>query len=400
MRRRRVTILARPRVQENWKTPDYHRTINQTVALATKKQLVKMQTLILTKRERLRPIQRTVALRAAVTACVLLFFSWHLVMGQIPRKPELYRYRAVNRELTEALRAFAQDQRLNIVLDEKIESQTISEEVEMPPKDFLNYLTGKYGLVWYYDGTSIYIYRSDSLATRVFSLTSTTPSRMIETMKSLKLYSDRFPFRVLEDDGVVLAVGPPRMLEMTEFVIRTLELRNQKTAANELTIAVFPLRFASATDQTLEFQSSSVVIPGVATTLQAIVSGDETSSTLSTLLPRNRNGLSGYGLNRFSQTPTNTHPVKRNPDPSTEHPIENPPNHANEQADEESPLPTANGQQPKPSIQADQRLNAVIVKDLPSRMETYRKVIESLDQPTGLVEITAKIIDVTKSTLR
>lgn len=333
-------------------------------------------------------------LRILVAACLLLSVP-RLALGELPWQSDVYRYRAVQRELADVLRSFAWDQRLNIVIDETIGSRVISEEVEMPPQAFLDHITRKYGLIWYYDGTSLYIYRGDNLATRAFSLQFTTPSRVIETMKSLKLDSDLFPFRILEQESVILSVGPPRMLEMAEFVIQTLERRGQKTAESEVTIAVFPLKFASAADQTLALQDRTVVLPGIATILQSVVTGQQIPAKLSTLLPRNLHGLSGYGLNRFSQS-QDAAPLKRNPDPSVAPPSQNPPAQPSPEPPAEAPSRTSNVLPIQPSIRADQRMNAVIVKDMPSRIDGYRRVIEALDQPTGLVEITAKIIDINK----
>ena len=47
-----------------------------------------------------------------------------------------------------------------------------------------------------------------------------------------------------------------------------------------------------------------------------------------------------------------------------------------------------------PSIQADSRLNAIIVQDTPERIPLYKALIEQLDVATPLIEIEALIIDV------
>ena len=45
-------------------------------------------------------------------------------------------------------------------------------------------------------------------------------------------------------------------------------------------------------------------------------------------------------------------------------------------------------------MQADARLNAIIVQDIPDRIPIYRSLIEQLDLPSTLVEIEAMIVDV------
>lgn len=330
--------------------------------------------------------------------------------AQLPTQSQLYRYQAVNRDLTDVLRGFAADQRLNLVLAPGIEGRTVSEEVEMHPTEFLDYITGKYGLVWYYDGTSLYIYLGDQLETKAFPLRFTTPTRVIEVMKSLRAYSDRYPFRILEQENVILAVAPPRMLEMVDFVIYTLESKETATASAQISIAVFPLRYASAADQTFDFEESSMIIPGVATILQSVVSGQAIPGPMTNYLPRDRTRLKGRGLDRFSTEPPRWTPETAPPplgDPRqppasapTQPLPEVPPGGVPESS---APAPQPNAlplQTPSmvfpPTVSADPRLNAVVIRDHPDRMQSYEKVIEALDHPTGLVEITAKIIDVSR----
>ncbi len=45
-------------------------------------------------------------------------------------------------------------------------------------------------------------------------------------------------------------------------------------------------------------------------------------------------------------------------------------------------------------MQADPRLNAIIVQDIPDRIPIYRQLIEQLDVPSTLIEIEAMIVDV------
>lgn len=51
----------------------------------------------------------------------------------------------------------------------------------------------------------------------------------------------------------------------------------------------------------------------------------------------------------------------------------------------------------RPVIQADSRLNALIVKDIPQHMPIYEDLLKLLDVPTRLIEIEAVIVDVNSS---
>jgi type III secretion protein C len=59
-----------------------------------------------------------------------------------------------------------------------------------------------------------------------------------------------------------------------------------------------------------------------------------------------------------------------------------------------APRPVNLQQARAPSLQADSRLNALIVQDVPERLPVYEKLIAMLDVPTALIEIEALIIDI------
>jgi type III secretion protein C len=327
------------------------------------------------------------------------------VAAQLPTQSNLYRYQAVNRDLTDVLRGFAADQRLNLVLDPGIARRLVSEEVEMPPTQFLDYITGKYGLVWYFDGVSLYVYRSDQLATDAFPLRYTTIARVVEVMKSLRAYSDRYPYRVLEKENVILAVAPPRMLQMTSFVVGTLEAREKTAASAQIGIAVIELEYASAADQTFQFVDGSVTVPGVASILQSVVSGQAIPGRMTAILPRNLQKLKGQGLDRFSSdqprpAPQTLQPPLAPPSQPLSSSPEGPPGPAEQLDDGYNDSDAYTGPNAiynfQPTITADPRSNSVIIHDHPDRIASYQQVVKALDRPSGLIEISARIIDVSK----
>ena len=45
-------------------------------------------------------------------------------------------------------------------------------------------------------------------------------------------------------------------------------------------------------------------------------------------------------------------------------------------------------------IQPDNRINAVVIRDIKENHAAYAKLVEQLDKPTGLVQISATIVDI------
>ena len=63
----------------------------------------------------------------------------------------------------------------------------------------------------------------------------------------------------------------------------------------------------------------------------------------------------------------------------------------------QSAAPQSNVNADSVFINADRRLNAVIIHDLESKMSMYESLINTLDKPLAQVEINVSIIDITEN---
>ncbi|WP_159551497.1 hypothetical protein [Billgrantia tianxiuensis] len=80
------------------------------------------------------------------------------------------------------------------------------------------------------------------------------------------LLDTRFGWGELPDEGTVIVSGPRRYLDY----ISALSERRRK-GEDKLEIMVFPLRYALADDRTINYRGQSIVVPGVATILSALL---------------------------------------------------------------------------------------------------------------------------------
>ena len=344
--------------------------------------------------------------RCAAAWLLVALASPLLAFAQFPAKSQTYRYQAVNRDLADVLRGFAADQRINMVISPDVPNQAISEQVEKSPAEFLDYITGKYGLVWYFDGTSMHVTRNDTLVTRYFRPRFISPSHVIETMKSLNAYSDRFPFRVLENEKVLIAVGPPRLIEMTEFVLQMADRDNGSAISAQAGLAIIRLHHASAADQTISYNGSTLRVPGVATLLQSLVSGQPISGPVTAFVPQDVSAMKQTlaDQNPTGQLPPGTSAQGTSPVPPTwadtgpQTPQGSPPTNSTQPGRDPAGWPGPSPGQPfQPTISADVRMNAILIRDHPDRLPAYEALVGALDRPAPLIRITAMIIDVDKS---
>jgi type III secretion protein C len=259
-----------------------------------------------------------------------------------------------------------------------------------------------FNLVEYYDGAVLHVYSPADLNTRTLPLSPNTATRVARAVDELKLNDARNTIRTTRE-GALIVSGVKRFIEQVEEIARAQALTDRAGAPTGF--RVFYLRYAWAQDVTMTFGGRQVMLPGVA----SIVRGLMTSN------PRTQVATSNY------ETPSsNTVPGMRsrgrnlgvlgNAEADLQQPSA--PTLAAALANAPGGVSTGNGVQAAASqpigadpgnlvrVEADPRLNAVIVRDVPSRMAVYEQLINSLDVEPQLLEIEATIIDINTDRMR
>ena len=176
--------------------------------------------------------------------------------ADVPWKSSEFFHAADKEPLADLLREFGADQAVPIILSESLtagESKALVVSGRfgpMPPGEFLQKITASNGLVWYYDGSSIYVCRSSEIQTQLVLLEGVEESDLRETLSELQVLSDRFPLRSMPKYGAVYAAGPPRYVELIQKTLELLKSTVQAEAAAELDIEVVELQYAWADDTT------------------------------------------------------------------------------------------------------------------------------------------------------
>jgi type III secretion protein C len=317
----------------------------------------------------------------------------------IPWNPGVLSHVANSEPIGDLLREFASDQALPIVISDKVVGTVSGQFGPSPPRQFLDEVTQKNGLIWAYDGTTIYVYRSDEIKSQILPVRGVPLQEIVDALRDLGIWSSQYPIRVLGERRLLYVTGPPRYIEVVSELATKIQQQAAKQASVEIVMEVFPLQYAWADDQTFTLAGNQVIVPGVATILRNLINGTATGGgggTTSQQIPRNLPSLRGSGLiapyndaifeatqsARSAELAANEARVRASL-------MQQP----RGQADADSPEGDLAAQVPT-IIQADPRLNAVLIRDIRERMPEYRKLIEQLDHPTGLVQIEASIIDV------
>lgn len=241
-----------------------------------------------------------------------------------------------------------------------------------------------FDLVGYYDGAAVYVYQTSELTTQSMPVSPQMLRRVRATAQEMGLTDGR---NTLQGAGQMLVVNGTR-----RFIQQISEIANSggpgahaEAAQPVYEYRVFTLRYAWADDVTFKTAQSETVIPGVASILRGMVSNDPNGAVARRIETRNSprvQGLRGQGLASQGVQSTSYYPDDFQATPNTlGAPL------ADEQMAGGAPVQHAR-------IQADTRLNAVIVRDTADRMAAYEALIAALDKEPQLLEIEATIIDI------
>ncbi|ETS33193.1 EscC/YscC/HrcC family type III secretion system outer membrane ring protein [Photorhabdus temperata] len=262
--------------------------------------------------------------------------------------PIPYDYLAKGESLRDVLVNFGANYDASVVVSDKVTDQVNGHFEQDGPQEFLQHLSSLYNLVWYYDGSVLYVFKNSEIQSRLLKLEQTNATELQQTLKRSGIWEPRFGWRPDPGNQLVYVSGPPRYLELVDQTASALEqqslLRSEKTGA--LTVEIFPLKYASVTDRQIQYRDSNIEAPGIATILSRLLSD------------ANVTAVTG-----------------------------------------ETSSPMGGSHSSRAVVQAEPSLNAIIVRDTPERMSMYAHLINALDKPSARIEVALSIVDINADNL-
>ncbi|WP_252178947.1 type III secretion system outer membrane ring subunit SctC [Endozoicomonas sp. 4G] len=278
-----------------------------------------------------------------------------------------YSFYGSGEDLVEALQNFAASYYVPVVISEDVVGEVNGKIGPLTPIDFMDHMANIYGFIWYFDGHSLYVYSGSSAEQKIISLEYMTTGSFKKTLKKVGIWDGRFFWKEQPKDGLIYVSGPPRYIEIVSQTAALLDNKEGDRQKSKLTVRMFSLKYAWATDKSFNFRGQQIVVPGVATLLRNIISGGGVASVERKSEPLKMQPAKGVVRNGVQNK---------------------------QQAQQPGESLNAGAQIEGAYISADPRLNAIIVHDLESKMAMYEGLIESLDKPSSQVEVSVSIIDV------
>ena len=265
-------------------------------------------------------------------------------------------YTLVAREmdLRTALNTFATAQGLSVVISPAVEGVFSGNFKDVPAVEFLDTVATVHNLTWYYDGAALYIYAAGEIRTLLLELAYMKAGEVRKMLAELGVEDGRFPLKTTSNDEIVLVSGPPRYVSLVaELVARADKLREMRSFS-EVEMRLFPLvnTWADNVSFSVSTPESTVTITGVARLLEEMMS------------------VSGTAV-REAGASTNSAASASAPEAAADSVF-------------------------RPVIRPENRLNAVLVRDVKSRMPMYERLVKQLDRPQKLVEIAVTTVELSK----
>ena len=255
--------------------------------------------------------------------------------------------------LAEELKTFAKNNNLAINISpavyKMLQNKKISGKFTASSLNaFLSALARQYNFKWFLYTDTLYI-TSSNVSSISFNIPNESFSDVRRYLANVGLLVPDFGYTELTNQNKIIISGPPEYLNLVKNSILTLNINPINQG-----FAVFRLKYANAVDTSLSFNNQTIYIPGVATILSGMFGTNTKKGNLSTGINEMiKNGLA-------SESGSNNEQIK---------------NYSS-----------------SPNIQADARLNTIIIRDSTENLKLYRNIIKTLDVPAPLIQIDVLII--------
>ena len=286
-------------------------------------------------------------------------------------------YVANNESLRSLLYDFGTTLGVPVIVSGRINAIADDHVPVMSAEQFLAELHTRFGMIWVYDGTTLYLYDDTESESETVPFPFAKRDSFKDTIEAAGIRGVPLNWIFLPAEGALQLSGPPRFVEWGAEVADGLTQRTSSGVAaldeDSLTIRIFEVEYGYVDPTANSVSGGGAPITGLAEMVAKLmnvahvtgVAGGRDLASTPSAPPK----LRGTGV-----IPSDG---PQEPDGST------PPGvvgvrHSAEEA----------------FVIGDPRLNAIIVRDRQERMPTYEQLIAALDSPVDQIEIAISVLDV------
>lgn len=114
--------------------------------------------------------------------------------------------------LVDLLQTLASTQKVPVVLSPQIKDVVSLHYKQQLPEVIFDNLIKTYGLIWFFDGETLYVYKENEAQRGSVSLEKMTPQAFTTAMKRLNVLDSQYHWEVSEVDNMIYFTGPERFV--------------------------------------------------------------------------------------------------------------------------------------------------------------------------------------------
>ena len=294
---------------------------------------------------------------------------------------EPYGYLANNESLRSLLYEFGTALGVPVIVSTRISVIANDEIPLMPAEDFLAEVHSRFGLIWVYDGTTLYLYDGTETATETVEFPFARRDLFTSALDTVNMRGVPLNWIFLPGENALQLSGPPRFVEWGREIAGEIAARHpgENLLAGEdrnYVIRVFEVEYGYVDQMANNASGGKAPIVGLAEMVAKLM-----------------NVAHATGVGGSRPVPGASAPVTKLRGSGV---IPGEDSQAPEQA-AASNVVGVRGVGEEAFVIGDPRLNAVVVRDLETRMPAYERLIAELDSPVDQIEITISVLDIDAS---
>lgn len=248
------------------------------------------------------------------------------------------------------------------------------------PETLLEDISRKMGLVWYFDGNTLYIFDASELKSGLIRLKNSSVNEIKKFLISSDLYDERYPLRSKPGSQTFYLSAPPIYYDLVLKTANYLDQVVDQQITDTSSFINIPLYNIFVENRNYHYRDEIITIPGIASVIRSLISPESSGSLPvsyrtappADILAENENREE---LEESDNTFSLLHDRSRI--------------HWNKRYDGISP---GNGVQ----VIANPDSNSLLVKGKPEELRKIRQLVKMLDVPKRHIEMSVWIIDLKK----
>jgi type III secretion protein C len=163
--------------------------------------------------------------------------------------PGPYKYLVIDQDIRDVLAEFGRHIDAPVEVSDQVNGRLRGALPAATAKEFLNKLCESYGLVWYFDGTTLHINAKTEVKTVLINTGGLPPDQLTARLNALGIADPRFPVRSTANGDIVSISGPPPFVALVRQTLTAMaSAASPRAAANiEPTVANTQLRMVQST---------------------------------------------------------------------------------------------------------------------------------------------------------